>query len=240
MTAGDVEAAWPPVSCASSTKSCLEALPDTALDLGGCGEAVKVNACASQVGVFVDDVSFVAKLHAAGQQLATPAARTDATALVGADRADQWLYAAEQTVNSELERMFGRWFLGTQSRSAQLDLAVTRGFDQAYAFPFDAVEPHEAVPGNAAAMRQVAADAVLAELARMDFVHSEFSRSLNSLVHEFRARHLDSIKAFRETIAAEPYMMTKDLYVGDWLGLYTEVVIDRATGHVDSTLVEID
>jgi hypothetical protein len=30
------------------------------------------------------------------------------------------------------------------------------------------------------------------------------------------------------------------VYVGDWLGLYTEVVIDRATGHVDSTLVEID
>ncbi len=241
MTAGDVEAVWPPGVCATTTKSCLEALPDSALDLGGCGEAVKVNACANQIGaVFVDDVSFTAKLHAAGQQLATPAARTDANALVGTDRADQWLYAAEQHVNSHLERMFGRWFLGASTRDAQLDLAVTRGFDYAYARPFDAVEPHEPVPGDAAAMRHVAADAVLAELARMDLVHSEFSRSLEQLVSQYRARHLESIKAFRETITAEPYMTTKNVYVGDWLGVYTEVVIDRATGHVEYTLVEID
>ena len=47
-------------------------------------------------------------------------------------------------------------------------------------------------------------------------------------------------QAGRETIVAEPYMTTKDVYLGDWLGLYTEVVIDRASGHVEYTLVEID
>ena len=48
------------------------------------------------------------------------------------------------------------------------------------------------------------------------------------------------VGAFRTSVDAEPYMTTKDVYIGDWLGLHTEVVIDRATGAVDSTLVEID
>ncbi|HEY5949048.1 MAG TPA: hypothetical protein VIV40_26330, partial [Kofleriaceae bacterium] len=65
MTAGDSEVAWPPVSCTTTVKNCLLALPSGALDLGSCGEAVKVNACAGQVGVFVDDVAFTAELHAA-------------------------------------------------------------------------------------------------------------------------------------------------------------------------------
>lgn len=240
MTSGDVETAWPPGVCAAATKSCLQALPNTALDLGTCGEAVKVNACANQVGVFVDDVSFQVKLGAAAAQLATPAARSDAIALAGSDRADQFLGAAEQTINGKLEGMFGRWFLGAAARDAQLDLAVTAGFDHAYAYPFDAVDAHVAVPGDAAAMRHVAADAILAELARMDFLHSEFARPLTGLVHQFRAQHVAAIKAFRETINAEPYMISKDVYVGDWLGLYSEVVIDRASGNVESTLVEID
>ena len=49
-------------------------------------------------------------------------------------------------------------------------------------------------------MRQVAADAVLAELARMDFLHTEFSRTLEDLTHQFRTQHVDDIRAFRETI----------------------------------------
>lgn len=241
MTNGDVEVAFPPVSCATSTRSCLVALPDDALDLGGCGEAIKVNACANEIGASrVDDTSFQAQLHAAGQVLATAAARADATALVGADHADQFLYGAEQTVNSELEHMFGRWFLSDATRDAQLALAVTRGFDRAYARPLDFVDAYAAEPGNAAAMRNVAADAVLAELARMDFVHTEFARSLEDLTHEYRAMHLADIQDFRENVVAEPYMQTKDVYTGRWLGLYTEVVIDRATGTVESTLVEID
>lgn len=240
MTSGDVEAVWPPVSCTSTARSCLEALADDTLDLGGCGEAVKVNACAGQVGVFVDDVSFQAKLHEAGQRLATAASRADADALAGTDRADEFLYGAEQTVTSELERMFGRWFLSTATRDQQLGKAVERGFDTAYARPLDLFEPHAPQPGNAAAMRQVAADAVLAELARMDFLHTEFSRTLEDLTHQFRTQHIDDIRAFRETIVPESYMTTKDVYIGRWLGVHTEVVIDRASGTVENTLVEID
>jgi hypothetical protein len=240
MTSGDVEAAFPPVSCTATVKACLQALPDSALDLSSCGEAIKVNACGNSVGVRVTDVAFQAALHATGQYLATAAARAEAVALVGADRADQFLGGAEQTVESQLEKMFGRWYLSTATRDAQLELERSRGLDHAYAYPMDFTEPHAAQPGNAAAMRQVAADAVLAELARMDFVHSEFARSLDDLTHEYKAQHLADIKAFRETVVAEPYMTTKDVYVGSWLGLYTEVVIDRATGAVESTLVEID
>lgn len=240
MTAGDVEAAWPVVSCAAPVKSCLSALPNTTLDLASCGEAIKVNACSNEVGVRVDDVAFSAKLNAAGQRLATPAARADAEALVGVARADQFLGGAEQQVNHELEGMFGRWFLGTAARDAQLDLAVERGFDTAYAFPLDYVDESPVNPSNAAAMRQVAADAVLRELARMDFVHSEFARPLDLLTREFRAQHIASIRAFRTTIDAAPYMTTKNVFIGEWLGLYTEVVVDRASGHVEQTLVEID
>jgi hypothetical protein len=35
-------------------------------------------------------------------------------------------------------------------------------------------------------------------------------------------------------------MPTEDVYIGDWLGAHTEVVVDRATGTVLSTLVELD
>ncbi len=38
----------------------------------------------------------------------------------------------------------------------------------------------------------------------------------------------------------QEYLTSKDLYTGRWHGFYTEVVIDRATGTVESTLVEID
>lgn len=50
------------------------------------------------------------------------------------------------------------------------------------------------------------------------------------------------IGAFRTTISAQPYSGNSawDVYVGSWLGLYTEVVIERASGTVVSTLVEID
>jgi len=76
----------------------------------------------------------------------------------------------------------------------------------------------------------------------MDFVHSEFDRSLVALAHEFRAQHVASIRAFRETISAEPYPGSTvwDVYIGDWLGAHTEVTIERASGAVISTLVELD
>jgi hypothetical protein len=242
MTSGDVEAVWPPMQCTSGVRSCLQGLSDGSLDLGGCGVAVEVNACAGQVGVFVDDVAFQATLHDADVRLATPAAKADAAALVGTDKANEWLFGAKETVEGELQQQFGRWYLSANARTQMLGAALERGLDHAYARPLDIVEAHVAVPGNAAAMRNVAADAVLAELNAMDFVHSEFARSLESLTHEYRAQHIADIKEFRDSIVPEPYPGHPewDVYVGRWLGLHTEVAVVRTTGDVVQRLVEID
>lgn len=242
MTAGDAEEVWPRPTCTSSVKACLLALPGIASDLGACGEATKVNACRGTVGVSVTDVDFQAALHTADVRLAAAAAHADAIGLAGADRADAFLQGAHQTIESHLEQQLGRWFITPAGRDASLAAALESGLDTVYARPLDVLVPHVAVHGNAAAMRQVAADAVLAELARMDFAHSEFARTLEDLTHEFRAQHVASIRAFRETIVPEVYpgIASRDVYIGDWLGLHTEVVIERATGAVVSTLVEID
>jgi len=242
MTSGDPETVWPPASCSSSVRSCLTALPDGSLDLGGCGAAVEVNACAGQVGVFVDDIAFQATLHDADARLSTAAAKADANALVGTDKANEWLFGAKETVEGELQQLFGRWYLSANARSRMLGDALERGLDHAYARPLDIVEAHLAVPGNAAAMRQVAADAVLAEIDSMDFEHSEFARTLESLTHQFRAQHIAGIREFRETIVPEPYPSHPewDLYTGSWLGLHTEVTVVRTTGDVVQKLVEID
>ncbi|NVB79570.1 MAG: hypothetical protein HOV81_14330 [Kofleriaceae bacterium] len=242
MTSGDAYEVWPPPTCTSTTRSCLLGLADGALDLGGCGEAIKVNACAGQVGVFVDDVAFQATLHTADTRLATSAAHDDAVALVGADKANEFLFAAKQVVEGKLEQQLGRWYLSAGARQTALDGALEGGLDVAYARPFDYLEAHAAVPGNAAAMRNVAADAVLAELDRMDFVHTEFARTLEDLTHEYRAMHVADIAEFRTNVEPEPYpgQPTWDVYIGSWLGCHTEVAIERATGNVVQTLVEID
>lgn len=242
MTASDAGTVWPPLTCATTVKSCLLALPNGALDLGSCGEAVKVNACAGQVGVFVDDVAFQATLQAADMRLATTAAHTDAAALVGSDTANEWLFGAKETVETKLQQLFGRWYLSQAARTTALAAALEAGLDTAYARPLQIVEPHVANVTNAAAMRQVVADAVLAEIDRMDFEHTEFQRTLESLTHEFRAQHVADIKRFRDSVQPEPYpgQPTWDVYADRWLGLYTEVAIERATGVIKAVLVEID
>ena len=242
MTSRDPEDVWPHPTCTTTVRTCLQALPDGALDLGGCGEAIRVNACAGEVGVFVDDTSFEATLHDADARLATPAAHADAVALAGADKADEWLFGAKEAVESELQVLYGRWYLSASARAGALAGALDGGLDRAYARPLTVVEGHVAVPGDPAAMRQVVADAVLAELDAMDFVHSEFARTLENLTHEFRAQHVADIRAFRETVAPEPYpgQPTWDVYIASWLGLHTEIAVERATGKVMQRLVEID
>jgi hypothetical protein len=242
MTSGDVEQVWPPAQCTTSTRDCLLGLPSGALDLGSCGEAIAVNACAGQVGVFVDQVAFTTALQSADARLATPQALADANGLVGTDKANEWLFAAKETVEVQLQKQLGRWYLSAAARTTALAAAVEAGFDLAYARPLDLVEPHAPVVGNAQAMRHVAADAVLAELARMDFVHTEFARTLEQLTQQFRAQHVTDIRNFRETVQPEPYpgQPTWDVYIDRWLGCHTEVAIERTTGVIKSVLVEID
>jgi hypothetical protein len=242
MTAGDPEHVWPRPTCTTALKSCLLALPGDASDLASCGDAITVTACRGTIGVVIDDVAFQGALHDADVRLSTPAVHADAVGLVGASRADAFLGGAHQTIEQNLENAFGRWFLTTTARTAALQRALEGGIDTAYAYPLDLVTPSPVVAGNAAAMRQVVADAVLAELARMDLVHTEFGRSLEDLAHEYRAQHVSSIAAFRTTVSAEPYpgMPAIDVYIGDWLGTHVEVSVERATGKVTNTLVEID
>lgn len=236
MTSGDAYEVWPRATCTTKTKSCLLALADGALDLGSCGVAIDVLACQGQVGVTVDDVSFQATLHTADARLAN--AQADAAALAGSDKANEWLFGAKEFVETDLQQIFGRWTITQAARQTLLDRALESGLDHAYARPLDVVEAHPAT----ANIHDIVGDAVLAELSRMDFVHSEFARTLESLVHEFRMQHIASIQAFRTTVAAEAYPGHPDwdVYIGDWLGLHTEVTIERATKHVVSTLVEID
>ena len=52
----------------------------------------------------------------------------------------------------------------------------------------------------------------------------------------------DFIKAVRDEVQPEPYpgQPTWDVYIDRWLGLHTEVAIERTTGVIKSVLVEID
>lgn len=236
MTSGDAYEVWPRPTCTTALKNCLLALPDGTLDLGSCGVAFEVLQCHGQVGVTVDDVSFVATLQKADQRLAT--AQSDATALVGSDKANEWLFGAKEFVEYKLQQVFGRWLLSATARRMILDRALEDGLDHAYARPLDVVEPH----GPTAAIRDIVADAVLAELSRMDLVRTEFARSLETLAREYRAQHIADIRAFRTTVVAEGYPGNPewDVYIGRWLGTHTEVAVHRATKQVVSTLVEID
>lgn len=242
LTSDDPYELWPRPTCTTAKKACLTGLGDGVLDLSACGEALEVNACRGQVGVFVDDAAFVAALNDGRARTATTAFKADAVGLVGADRADQLQYGAEQMVESKLQPQLGRWYLGTTSRTTALTKAVDAGMLSAYTHPLDLVEPHTPVAGNAAATRQVAADALLAYLPTQQFEATEFGRSYEALVTAFRAQHVASIRAFRETNAIEPYpgMPGTDVIMGDWLGAHVEVSITKTTGAVSNVYLEID
>jgi hypothetical protein len=243
FTAGDVETVWPPIGCTTETRSCLEGLPDGTLDLGGCGEAIAVNACAGELGVFVTDEQFAATLAEADHRLSDPAFRADAIGLVGADRVEAFLEGARQTVERRLEDQFGRWYLSAATRDAALAAALDGGIDRAVARPMELIEPHPVVgAADVAGTRQVVADALLAHLATLDLRATEFSRPLEELARVYRAQHVASVRAFRETIAPEPYPGHPewDVYIGNWLGAYVEVSVRKTDGSVANLLFEID
>jgi hypothetical protein len=192
--------------------------------------------------VVVDVVAFQASAADGAARTATPAFLADATGLVGAARKDAFAFGAQQNVESRLEQLFGRWFLSQTARTSMLTRAVDGGILDAYARPLDLVEPTTPQPGNVAATREIAADALLFELTRFDFINSEFSRTYETLVAMFRANHVAAIRAFRETIAVEPHyaLPDHDVLVGNWLDPLVEVSVDRATGEATGVFIEID
>lgn len=242
VTAGDPYDKFPRPACPATTKTCLSALPDGALDLASCGEAYVVQSCRSQLGVTITDVDVVQSIAKGHTVTSSAAFRSDAIGLVGAARVEQLIGGAEQTLDDRVSHTISRWLLTPKARQTVLDGAVDGSITAAYAHPLDLVEPVTPIAGDAASIHQAAADALLAELAVYDFVHSEFARSYDQLVTEFRARHVQSIREFRETNAIEPYPGTTDtdVIVGQWLGTYVEVSVLRATGAITRTYIEID
>jgi hypothetical protein len=242
LTAKDPYELYPRPTCDEPLKACLLALPDGALDLASCGEAIVVNSCAGRIGVVADDVAVLAAV-AQGQQVTSGTQfRADAKGLVGAARAEQLQGTTEESIDYRATRLYGRWYLSTTARDAELKRAVDSAILSAYTRPLDLVEPTVPVPGNAQAIRNAAADALLAELATYDFVSTEFARSYDTLVAQFRDRHVESIREFRETNAIEPHPSAPkwDVLVGRWLDAYVEVSVVRATGVAVQTFIEID
>lgn len=238
LTSGDAYETWPPPTCTDEVRECIASVEPGSTDLGHCGDAVEVLQCPLG-GVTVDDVAIQAALDALGARVA--GLRSDAEALAGVDRADAWLEGAYATAQDRLEQQYGRVYPDAAARDAALAAAADEGIDIAYATPLELVEPFAPIPGDATRARHVAADALLAHLAQQDFASTELGRPLIELARVFRARHVESIRAFRESI--EPVnglAPDSDAYVGDWIGLYTEVELDRATQTATRVLVEID
>ncbi len=95
---------------------------------------------------------------------------------------------------------------------------------------------------NPIAVRAVAANALLTELAQHDFTGTAFCRSFAELAAADPGRHVASIRSFRETasIEAQAGMPGVDVVTGRWLDAYVEVTIDRASGTARSVRVEVD
>ncbi len=243
VTAGDAYEVWPRLGCTSETQSCIAALPMGTVDLGSCGEAVVVLQCVGQVGATVDVEAFQAAIADGAARTASPAFLADAAGLVGTARVDGFAFNVQESVQSRLEALFGRWYASVAARDAELTAAVDAAILAAYARPLDLVEPTTPVAGNAAVTRQVAADALLATLATYDFVNTELSRSYDELIASYRAQHVASLREIRENGVLEAYPGHPEWTVitGHWLsGPYIEITILRATGAAVNVLIEID
>lgn len=242
LTAGDAYATWPAPTCSDDVRACLVGLGD-GLDLASCGDAVTVRTCARAVGVAVDGATVAATDAATDARLDDAAGfAADAIGLVGADHAGAFTAAVRTRGHAAVDSLGGRWYLSLAARTARLAAAVDGVIDAAYARPLGLVPAHAAAPGDAAATRQVVADALLAYLATQDYVHSEFGRSLDELARVFRAQHVASVRAFREAddIFVDPAHPDRPIYLGAWLGAHSEVTVDRVTGAAVGVLVELD
>lgn len=240
LTSKDIEVVYPVPTCTSSLTSCLAALPDGALDTSSCGEAIEVRSCQGQLGVAIDAAALAQARTASDTKLVQLA--TDAVGLVGAARAADLTNTVRNVIAGRLDAEAGAWLLSATARTKVLATATEVPLDEAYAFPLYFVDGLEPAPGDVAATRQVAADAILGYLKTTDYEHSELGRSYLALTKELRAQHVASLKNFREhaELVTFPSMPNVEYYVGDWIGTHTEVTVDRTTGAPTGVLVELD
>jgi len=240
MTEGDPSEVWPR-TCTDETLDCLQGLAPGTLDLAACGDAFTVTSCTASIGVFAGADEIAARVSEVDARLAGTFV-ADAPALVGADRVEAFNTMARSAIVADVAQAQGRWYLDAQARDAALATVVEDAFDRVYAFPLTGFPARTPVPGDEAATRQLVADALLAYLAEQDYLHSEFGRSYVELARVFRTQHVASLRQFREEVAREDYpgQPQWDVYVADWLGAYTEISVDKATGQVANVYVELD
>ena len=241
FTSADPSEVWPPPTCTDAVHACIAAVPAGSTDLGHCGDAVDVLQCTPTTGATVDDVAIQSALAAVDARVASPEMRADAEGLVGAERADGWLEGARLTAEDRLQQQYGRVYPDAAALDAALSAEIEGAIDLAYAEPLSLVEPLAPIPGDATRARYVATDALLAHLAERDFESTALWRPLIVLTREYRAWHVTSIRELRESSElVDGLAPNSDAYVGQWIGLYSEVELDRATQAVVRVLVEID
>jgi hypothetical protein len=235
LTAGDAYEVWPPRKCTEEIQACLSSLPAGTADLSSCGEAYDVNACPLNRGEVFDDVAFNAAMVRADSLLVQVA--TDAVALVGAARRDQLVESARMTIEGRFEQLIGGYYADPAARDAASAGAIDDVLDAVYARPLDYVE---AITTNPARLGDVAADALLLEIAGMDFASTEFGRPLEVLAQAYRARHLAAFGELRSgQISAEP-SGADFVYLTHWLDAYVEITVSPATGTASRVYFEID
>ena len=241
LTSGDAYEVWPPPTCDDAVRACLQDLAAGA-DTEVCGDALEVMTCGLPQQVIFDDVAFAVAMAQVDALLVDAAGFAgDAPALVGADRSAQYSEAVRMTIEYRFEQMFGTAYASAAARDAAVAAVITEVIDLAYARPFELLDgPHAPAPGNLAGTRQVVADYLLARLAAMNLVNTEFGRSYDELTRLFRDRHVDDLRFFREQAVPVDAGNGIDVYVGNWLDPYVEIRVNRATGVPASLLFEID
>jgi hypothetical protein len=163
-------------STAPGARAGPAALPAGNGDLSSCGEAIAVKACAGAAGVTVTDAAVDAALDALDARLADPAGfASDATALVGQERAATFIAAVRKATEDKLQAMLGQLYGNAAAASAALQAAADAQIDDAYATPLHYVDRLPPVVGDAARARQEAADGLLDYMASFDFANSEFA-----------------------------------------------------------------
>jgi hypothetical protein len=175
----------------------------------------------------------------AAAEPALVALRSDGTGLVGTARTDALVEGARREIAARVAARVGTSYPDAAQRDAALAAAVAGALDDAYAFPLAHVPALTPLASDAARNREIAADALLAHLATLDLLPTEFGRSYVELCRRFRARHVASIRAFRLELEPESNATTW-IYIGNWLDPYVEVSVAKATGAATGVYFEID
>lgn len=213
--------------CYRGTQRCLEELERGTRDLSTCGSVAEVRSCSSTLGIVVDEASVDAAL--AVERLSA----SDASALVGATRATDFISGARAALEVSVRTRIGDWHLDVVARDASLADAADRAAVRSLAFPLDYVEALPLRTDRGVVAAQIAADAFLEFLTTYDFIRTEYERPYERVVAESQAEHVAIIGAIRRGEASEDEPWIDANFTGDgpwtaefyWLGAYIELMV---------------